>query len=88
MDNVEANKTMWLRLKRESGLRKLSSANSIDFFQIPFKAENGGVEFGEGLSEETEEELAGEAEPGKGSKGGTVAVDEISERNNNTATSS
>ncbi|XP_071786255.1 cGMP-dependent 3',5'-cyclic phosphodiesterase-like isoform X11 [Asterias amurensis] len=88
VDNVLANKTMWLRLKRESGLRKLSSANSIDFFQIPFKAENGGVEFGEGLSEETEEELAGEAEPGKGSKGGTVAVDEISERNNNTATSS
>ncbi|XP_022085012.1 cGMP-dependent 3',5'-cyclic phosphodiesterase-like isoform X8 [Acanthaster planci] len=79
---VDANKTMWLRLKRESSLRKLSSANSIDFFQIPFRSENGAAEFGKGLSEETEEELAeGEAEPGRGSKAG--AVEDISERNNN-----
>ncbi|XP_038057075.1 cGMP-dependent 3',5'-cyclic phosphodiesterase-like isoform X2 [Patiria miniata] len=79
--NIEANKTMWLRLKRESNLRKLSSANSIDFFQIPFKSENGSTEFGVDLSEETEEELAGEAELGKGSK--VMGTEEMSENNNN-----
>ena len=77
---IEANKSMWLRLKRESSLRKLSSANSIDFFQIPFRSENGSLEFGSDLSEETEEEIAGETESGKGSK----VVEDISEKNNNT----
>ena len=39
VDNVEANKFMWVKLRQETQRRKLSSTNSLDFFKMPFHCE-------------------------------------------------
>ncbi|XP_071484459.1 cGMP-dependent 3',5'-cyclic phosphodiesterase-like [Diadema antillarum] len=71
VDAVESNRRMWHKLRDETKARRLSSTNSLDFFQIQFKSEMNGQELTEeeenqlaSCREEEEEEEEGDASPG------------------------